>query len=77
MKASPTATEPLPCEYLRDMEMTRKTALTILALIICVLPVICVYAWATDMSNLNLNVLVAIQTVIYVGWFIHCKMNFK
>ena len=57
--------------------MTRKTALTILALIICALPVIWIYAWITDMSDHNLNVLVAIQVVIYVGWFIHCKMNFK
>ena len=41
------------------------------------LPIICAYAWMVDMSDYNLKVLVAIQTVIYVGWAIHCKMNFK
>lgn len=57
--------------------MTKETALIILALIILALPVICVYAWVVDMSDHNLNVLVAIQVVIYVGWTIHCKINFK
>ena len=53
--------------------MTKETALIILALIIVALPVICVFAWAVDMSDRNLNILVAIQTVIFVGWAIHCK----
>ena len=57
--------------------MTRKTAIIILALIMLALPVICAYAWAVDMSAHNRNVLVAIQTVIFVGWAIHCKVNFK
>ena len=57
--------------------MTRGTAIIILALIMLALPVICVYAWAVDMSSHNRNILVAIQTVIFVGWVIHCKVNFK
>ena len=57
--------------------MTKGTALIILAFIILMLPVICVYAWAVDMSNHNRNVLVAIQTVLFVGWAIHCKVNFR
>ena len=56
--------------------MTKGTALIILALIILMLPVICVYAWVVDMSSHNRNVLVAIQTVIYVGWAIHQRYEF-
>ncbi|MCY4039531.1 MAG: hypothetical protein OXF09_08725 [Hyphomicrobiales bacterium] len=57
--------------------MTKSTALIILGCIMLTLPIICVYAWAVDMSDYNLKILVAIQVVIYVGWAIHCKMNFK
>ena len=57
--------------------MTKETALFILALIIVALLIICVVAWAADMSDSNLKVLIAIQTVIFVGWATHCKINFK
>ena len=57
--------------------MAKETAIIISALIILALPVTCVFAWAVDMSDHNLDVLAAIQTVIYVGWAIHCKINFK
>ena len=57
--------------------MTKETAIIILALIMVALPVISVFAWAVDMSDSNLKVLIAIQTVIFVGWAVHCKINFK
>ena len=58
-------------------KMIKATALIILGFIMLTLPIICVYAWAADMSDHNLKVLVAIQTIICVEWAVHCKMNFR